>query len=973
MRNDVAVSRWLLGLALAALTLARPTAIQSQSRIEVFKLAPDSPLATDGSSVFGVADDRRTLLVNPGGTTGWQALAVRPAPKQISGLAWCREGLYLADETSGTVYRLPEPDRPTAQVRPGKTALVRSATVFFQGPPLQRPGRLAFAGGLLLVADRGARAVFQIDIYGDRKPQELAGGLPAGPIHVAADRGAVAITSPESGQIRQPAPFEARVAQKGPAPVQFSVWDTRSPAPPQHESGSPQRVPAAVSRPIEKPGAVILTRGSLYVVDEATGSVYVALRQEARWTRVAPATPVSKPTSLLYLGDSLLVLDADRGVLDRWPLPIPTEVDLGRVIRPALEGLYASLFNRRALATRRVAWRGSLDETLAQERVWDAPASPRVATVVCSLNPGSCAQGQWRTPAPSHVVVPDVPIESVVDLATLETRELEGRTLGEEVDRRIVSPAFHDYRDGSELMELNASRLTAVHRTPTYGKQRWGPYDAANIRNLRQGDFPPGFSLTVPTEKQRALVALPRTLLREDGWLSEIRLVSPGFNWIALEETEAKAYGALPQPPPSPAPSPSPCDMAALKREREDLAKTIHQSLPSGLGAVKVGVVEDRPIDFHHPAFGGPNVAFSFISAPPTPAPAITAPPTCQASTTLEDHATAVAGLIASRAVQDGLAGIAPNVQIVPLRSTDDDVGRELLAAFRDRKVRIFNLSLHYEKKLVTNIRQRINELDALFVVAAGNDPTDQRPVCESVYPYPAYPVCEGERTNVLVVAATNAQGDGLIEKTVSPPAPGSNWNERVVQIAAPGTGYHAPTWNNGYAPVRGTSFAAPLVTATAAILFAQGVTDPWLIKQRIIATADQKDNLIGKVFGAGLLNVQRAVTAPQHAVLTKGPATRRVELQLDPQSNVITINWAGGSRTLPLANVRRLTKNITGQSYRIVYLDDVTNRLIVQPEIDRGSWPFKHQVVDAATGAPTGGFVADQLENYDDYVGPVS
>ena len=966
--------RCLLALALTAMTLASPLAIHSQSRIEVFKLAPDSPLATDGSSVYGVADDHRTLLVNPGGTTGWQALAVRPAPKQISGLAWCREGLYLADETSATVYRLPEPDRPTAQVLQTRVQLVRPATVFVQGSPLQRPGRLAFAGGLLLVADRAARAVFQIDIYGDRQPYELARDLPPGPIHVAADRGALAITSPEAGQIRQPAPFEAGPAQKGPAPVQFSVWDTRAaPAALNPESGSPKRLPAAVARPIEKPGAVNLTRGSLYVVDEATGAVYVALRQEARWTRVAPATPVSKPTGLLYLGDSLLVLDGDRGVLDRWPLPVPTEIDLGREIRPALEGLYASLFNRRALATRRVAWRGSLDETLGQERVWDGPASPKVATVVCALNQAACAQGQWRTPAPSHILVPDVPIESVVDLATLETRELDGRTLGDEVDRRIVSPTFHDYRNGTELMELNSSRLTAVHRTPTYGKQRWGPYDAASIRNLKQGDFPPGFSLTVPTEKQRALVALPRMLLREDGWLSEIRLLSPGFNWLALEETEAKAYATDPQPPPSPAPSPSPCNMAALKEEREDLAKTIHHTLPPNLGAVKVGVVEERGIDVQHPAFGGADRAFSFISTPPTPAPAVTDPPTCQASTTLEDHATAVAGLIASRDVHDGLAGLAPNVQIVPLRSTDDDVGRELFAAFRDRKVRIFNLSLHYEKKLVTNIRQKINELDALFVVAAGNDPTDQKPVCESVYPYPAYPVCEGERTNVLVVAATNAQGDGLIEKTTSPPAPGSNWNERVVQIAAPGTGYHAPTRNNGYAPVRGTSFAAPLVTATAALLFAQGVTDPWLIKQRIIATADQKDNLLGKVFGAGLLNVARAVTAPQHAVLTRGAATKRVELQLDPQSNVISINWAGGSRTLPLANVRRLTKNLTGQSYRIVYLDDVTNRLIVQQEIDRGSWPFKHQNVDDATGSPTGGFVSDQLENYDDYVGPVS
>jgi hypothetical protein len=800
----------------------------------------------------------------------------------------------------------------------------------------------------------------------------LVPGLPEGAIYVAVDRGVVAITSPDAGEVRQPAPFGGGFAQKGPAPMEFSIWKTRASTDPVPESASQKRLPAGVARSIQRPGAAVLARGSLFMVDEGAGWVCVALRQQ-RWTKLAPATPVSRPTGLLPLGDTLLVLDGDRGVLERWPLPVPTDIDLGREIRPALDALYSRLLERRALATRRVAWRGTLDQTLREEGFGDATQGSKVPSIVCALNPGVCVQDQWRPPVAGKVVVPDVPIDRVVDLATIETAELaDGRTIGDEVGRRIVSPDFNDYRSGAELIELNASRLSALQKAPTYGgKQSWGPYDANNILGLRQKDFPPGFTLTVPTEKQRALVALPRPLLRDDAWLSDIRLISPSFNWTPYEETEAKTYGADPQPPPSPAPGPSPCDMNALKRERADLVTTIHHTLPPNLPTVKVGVLEVGGIDVQHPAFGGANVAFSYISAPPPPAPPVTDPPTCGAATTADDHGTAVAGLIASR--QDGLAGFAPNVQIVPLRSTDDVVGDELFAAFRDRKVRIFNLSLHYREKLVKNIRRRIHELDALFVVAAGNDPTDQKPVCESIDPYPAYPVCEGDRPNVLVVAATTFQGNALIDPTVNPPAAGSNWNENVVQIAAPGTGYHAPSRNNGYAPVSGTSFAAPLVTATAALLFAEGVTDPWLIKQRIIATADQKVNLLGKVFGAGLLNVERAVTAPQFAILTKGTATKRVDLQLGPQSNAISISWAGGSRTLPLANVRRLTKNQTGGTYRIVYLDDVTNRLIVQTEIDSGSWPFKYQVVDAGTGAVAPAIVADQIENYDDYVGPVS
>jgi hypothetical protein len=962
--------RFLL-IACSGLFVASPLSIHSQSRIESFRLASDSPLATDGTLVYGVADDHRTLLVSPGASSPWQPMALRPSPGRISGLAWIRDGLYVADEASRAIYRVPDVERSSVQMRlVGSPA--RPATVVVQGPPLVRPGSLAFVGGRLLIADRGANAVFHLDPQGDRRLDVLARGLPDGAIYLAVDKGVVAITSPDAGEIRQPAPFESGFTQKGPAPMEFSIWRTRVAADPVPESASQKRLPAGVARSIQRPGAAILARGSLFMVDEGAGWVCVALRQQQRWTKLAPATPVAKPAGLLPLGDTLLVLDGDRGVLERWPLPVPTDVDLGREIRPALEALYSRLFERRALATRRVAWRGTLDQTLKEEGLGEMPRGSKLPSIVCALNPGVCVQDQWRPPVEGRIVVPDVPIDRVVDLATLDTAELgDGRTLGDEVNRRIVSPTFHDYRSGAELIELNASRLSALQKAPTYGKQKWGPYDANTILALGQKDFPPGFSLTVPTEKARALVALPRLLLRDDSWLTDIRLISPSFSWTPLEETEAKAYAIDPQPPPGPAPSPAPCDMNALQQERAELVKTIHHTLPPNLGTVKVGVLEVGGIDVQHPAFGGPNVAFSFISTPPTPAPAVTDPPTCASASTADDHGTSVAGLIASR--QAGLVGFAPNVQIVPLRSTDDVVGDELFAAFRDRKVRIFNLSLHYREKLVKNIRRRIHELDALFIVAAGNDPTDQKPVCESIDPYPAYPVCEGERPNVLVVAGTTFQGNALIDPTVNPPAAGSNWNENVVQIAAPGTGYHAPTRNNGYAPVSGTSFAAPLVTATAAILFAEGVTDPWLIKQRIIATADQKVNLLGKVFGAGLLNVERAVTAPQFAILTKGTTTKRVDLQLGPQTNAISISWAGGSRTLPLANVRRLTKNQAGGTYRIIYLDDVTNRLIVQTEVDRGNWAVRYQVVDAGTGAVAPAIVSDQIENYDDYVGPVS
>src|SRR4030095_11997595 len=106
------------------------------------------------------------------------------------------------------------------------------------------------------------------------------------------------------------------------------------------------------------------------------------------------------------------------------------------------------------------------------------------------------------------------------DLATLDTAELGEGTLGDEVSRRIVSPTFHDYRSGAGRVGRNARGLSALQKAPTYGKQKWGPYDASNILSLGRKDFPAGFSLTVPTEKGGAVVSLPRLLLRDDSWLA---------------------------------------------------------------------------------------------------------------------------------------------------------------------------------------------------------------------------------------------------------------------------------------------------------------------------------------------------------------------------------------------------------------------------------------------------------------------
>lgn len=302
---------------------------------------------------------------------------------------------------------------------------------------------------------------------------------------------------------------------------------------------------------------------------------------------------------------------------------------------------------------------------------------------------------------------------------------------------------------------------------------------------------------------------------------------------------------------------------------------------------------------------------------------------------------------------------------LVPLPRDDPGIGDAVRNAFL-AGVRIFNLSLHFGDGLPVRLRQSINQFEeALFVVAAGNDATSGHPICESLRPYPAYPVCEGYRRNVLVVAATNLNGDALLSEKNN--EPGSNWNETLVHVAAPGEGFYAGGLERSYVPVRGTSFAAPLVTATAALLYAQGILDPWLIKQRIIATAKVETNLLGRVRGAGLLDVGRAVSFPTKAALTDNAnATTYVELV---PGDRIEIEWARGARALPVEQVRRLTRMVG--EFRIVYLDDVTNTLVIQEGIQPGTWRFKYRALDA-NGVATPGVRTGNLENFKDYVGPL-
>jgi membrane-anchored mycosin MYCP len=224
-------------------------------------------------------------------------------------------------------------------------------------------------------------------------------------------------------------------------------------------------------------------------------------------------------------------------------------------------------------------------------------------------------------------------------------------------------------------------------------------------------------------------------------------------------------------------------------------------------------------------------------------------------------HGTAVASIIAARKVDKvGFHGLAPGVEILPIRISEK---RELVdgtatgetvsaAGFAksidwavDHDADVINLSvvLYQDDPAVKQAIARAVQANVVVVAAAGNQYEKGNP-----RPYPA------AYDGVLGVGAIVADGTRLPQSQAG----------TYVDIVAPGGGVTtAATGGGQVADQSGTSFAAPFVSATAALLrqyyptlSAQGII------RRIKATADPapggKDST---AYGAGVLNPYRALT----------------------------------------------------------------------------------------------------------------
>ncbi|BCJ38230.1 hypothetical protein Athai_57330 [Actinocatenispora thailandica] len=220
------------------------------------------------------------------------------------------------------------------------------------------------------------------------------------------------------------------------------------------------------------------------------------------------------------------------------------------------------------------------------------------------------------------------------------------------------------------------------------------------------------------------------------------------------------------------------------------------------------------------------------------------------ADTDCNGHGSMVAGIIAAKRVDgSGFYGVAPQATILPIRIAEDtekfqNGSPRIAAAIRyavDHGAGVVNMSLTTDD--TPQLRSAVayaHQHQVVLVAATGNAGKD-----EPTYPA-AYP-------DVIAVGGVDSSGahDGESETGA--------W----VDLAAPSKDIVAPAGTgSGYLQENGTSFAAPVVAGTAALIRAyRPELTPDQVLTRLEATADHPADGRDDKVGYGVVNPYRAVT----------------------------------------------------------------------------------------------------------------
>ncbi len=238
-------------------------------------------------------------------------------------------------------------------------------------------------------------------------------------------------------------------------------------------------------------------------------------------------------------------------------------------------------------------------------------------------------------------------------------------------------------------------------------------------------------------------------------------------------------------------------------------------------------------------------------------------------------HGTWVTGVIdAATNSGSALAGIAPGANMleeVVGTNGSVNVGEAVSAIYYalDHGAKVLNLSWGGTGDFpgISSLEAAIQQANvdgALVVVAAGNsgqnnNPTSPDPASNS-NPYTMYPASLAEPNIISVGASTPTDTK----------APFSNYGNNSVSLFAPGDQLLTTSYDQMSAYVSGTSLAAPVVSAAAALVWSVHPTwTPEQVKADLMNTVTPSSALSGYAEAPGVINIGNAVAAAEQGAMT--------------------------------------------------------------------------------------------------------
>jgi len=258
-------------------------------------------------------------------------------------------------------------------------------------------------------------------------------------------------------------------------------------------------------------------------------------------------------------------------------------------------------------------------------------------------------------------------------------------------------------------------------------------------------------------------------------------------------------------------------------------------------------------------------------------------------------HGTMVAGAAAAAGNNGiGVAAPAMNCRIMPLRITSRSDGAaatsDIIAATvwaADHGARVINLSYAgYSSPSISEAAKYARSKNAVFVMAAGND---------------AGYVGGPDDPNIIAVSATTEM-DTLASFTSTGP---------YVDLAAPGSGILTTGLDGTYQSVSGTSFSAPLVAGTAALMLSAYPTLSAAQVEAIlkVSTDDRGASGYDTGYGFGRLNAGYALELTREKMINASDVTAPRLRFLEPRPQAVVGQTAGEPVRLEAIDDRQVAK----------------------------------------------------------------